>query len=256
MLERRTYACGIAALVSTELERADILVAFTERTGGVSSSPFESLNLGFTRDYPNDVRTNRARVCEALGVPSFARGWQVHGSGVATVGPDLARAGFDGPETAIQETDALITDHRGVGLSILAADCVPVAVADVDLGRLAVVHAGWRGIAAGVLEAAVDRFGGGRLVAVIGPAIAAHHYEVGSEVVEAISAAAGAAAGVERREGRTFVDLPGTVEAVLDGRGVLVAERSDACTACELDRFFSYRGEGETGRQALIAMRR
>lgn len=255
MLERRTYAHGIRALESTELERAGILVAFTERTGGVSAPPFDSLNLGFNQDYPNDVRTNRARVCEALDIPSFARGWQVHGAGVALVGPELARAGFDGPETAIQETDALITSDPGVAVSVLTADCVPVAVADVDGGSLAVIHAGWRGLAAGVLEATLERLPSARPIAVIGPAIAAHHYEVGLEVVEAVTAAAGHATRLERGD-RTFLDLPGTAEAVLERAGVEVVERADACTACEPDRFFSHRREGETGRQALIAMRR
>jgi YfiH family protein len=254
MLERRTYTHGIAALVSTELERAGFLVAFTERTGGVSVPPFATLNLGFNRDYPDDVRTNRARVCEALGIPTFARGWQVHGAGVTMVGPELARAGFDSPDTAIQETDALVTDHRGVGVSILTADCVPVAVVDVDRGRLGVIHVGWRGLAARVLDATLERFEPGRAVAVIGPAIAAHHYEVGADVVEAVTHAAGDSTRIEQGD-RTLLDLPGTVEAVLEAGGVRVIERAGACTACEPDRFFSHRGEGETGRQAVIGMR-
>ena len=257
MLERRTYTHGIAALVSTDLERAGYLVAFTERTGGVSAPPFASLNLGFNRDYPGDVRTNRARVCEALAVPSFARGWQVHGAGVAVVGPELARAGFDGPETAIQETDALITEHRDVGVSILTADCVPVALVDVERGMVGAVHAGWRGIAGGIVPAALARFADPTSVtSIVGPAIAGHHYEVGPDVAAAVEGAAGGRAVKEQREGRTFLDLPGTITGMMEARGVKVLDRAEVCTACEADRFFSFRRDGETGRQALIVVRR
>jgi YfiH family protein len=257
MLERRTYEHGITALVSAELERAGILVAFTERTGGVSDDPFATLNVGFTRDDPERVRENRTRLCAVLDIPGFARGWQVHGSGVALVGPELESAGFDTPETAIPDTDALVTDRPGVALSILAADCVPVAVADPDGGRVAVIHAGWRGIVAGVVAAALEPFGAtSALVAAIGPAIGPDHYEVGQDVAAAVSRAAPSAVRVEDRGGRTFVDLPRTVAGLLQERGVDVVEVAEVCTACEPERFFSYRRDGETGRQALIAMRR
>ncbi|HJP66994.1 MAG TPA: polyphenol oxidase family protein, partial [Actinomycetota bacterium] len=136
------------------------------------------------------------------------------------------------------------------------ADCVPVAVADLDRGRIGVIHAGWRGLAAGVLAATLEHFDAASAVAAIGPAIAGHHYEVGADVVDAVSEAAGLASRIEIREGRTYLDLPGTVAAVLESLGVHVLDRSQDCTACLPERFFSYRGEGETGRQALIAMRR
>ena len=257
MLERRTYDHGIAAIISTELERAGMLVAFTERTGGVSERPFATLNLGFTTDDPGRVHENRMRTCAALGVPPFARGWQVHGSGVALVGPDLATAGFDTPDTAIPDTDVLVTDGAGIALSVLTADCVPVAVADPGRGRIAVIHAGWRGIVAGVIPAALERFSSGNgLVAAIGPAIGPDHYEVGDDVASAVSGAAGSAARIERRDGRLFADLASTVAGILEDHGVKVTEQFEGCTACEPERFFSHRGEGETGRQALVAMRR
>jgi YfiH family protein len=257
MLERRTYDHGIAALVSTELERAGILVAFTERTGGVSDDPFATLNVGFTRDETERVRENRTRVCAVLDIPPFARAWQVHGSAVALVGPAQASAGFDTPDTAIPDTDALTADRPGIALSILTADCVPVAVADPRRGRLAVIHAGWRGIVAAIVPAALESFGAASgLVAAIGPAIGPDHYEVGENVAAAVTAAAPSAAKVEHAGGRTFLDLAGTVAGLLEGSGVDVVERADACTACEPERFFSHRRDGETGRQALIAMRR
>lgn len=257
MLERRTYDHGVAALVSPDLERLGVLVAFTERTGGVSEPPFATLNAGFTRDQPNRVRRNRARMCRALGVESFVRAWQVHGSGVSSVGPELASAGFDGPETAIPDTDALVTEHRGVALSILTADCVPVALVDVERGMVGAVHAGWRGLAAGIVPAALARFADpASVVSVIGPAIARHHYEVGPDVAAAVEGAAGGREVKELREGRTFLDLPGTITGMLEARGVEVLDRAEDCTACEADRFFSYRRDGETGRQALIVVRR
>jgi YfiH family protein len=132
-----------------------------------------------------------------------------------------------------------------------------VAVADRDRGRVAVIHAGWRGIVAGIVPAALESFvAPAELVAVIGPAIGPDHYEVGKDVAGAVSGAAPSAAMVEHRRGRTFVDLAGTVAGILEERGVDVIERAEMCTACEPDRFFSYRRDGETGRQALIAMRR
>jgi YfiH family protein len=257
MLDRLTFDHGVAASVSSELEADGILVAFTERTGGVSDGPFATLNLGFTRDDPARVRQNRVRACGALDIPPFARAWQVHGAQVRWVGPGLADAGFEHPSTAIADTDGLVTDHRGVALSILTADCVPVALADSRRGIVAAVHVGWRGLASGIVAAALEDFPDARAVrAVVGPAVGPDHYEVGSEVIEAVRSTAGPATVWHRRGEASFLDLSSTIAAVLEERGVHLAERSGSCTACEPDRFFSYRRDGETGRQAMIVMRR
>ncbi|MFN2590181.1 MAG: peptidoglycan editing factor PgeF [Actinomycetota bacterium] len=242
-------------LVSAELERTGVLVAFSERSGGVSDPPFDTLNLGFTRDDPDRVRANRSRLCSSLQIEAFARAWQVHGAGVGFVGPDAARAGFTDHVTAIPDTDALVTDVSGIALSILTADCVPVAIADRRGHTVAAVHAGWRGLAAGVIEAAVAEFRGGSPTAVIGPAIAAHHYEVGRDVADAVASVAnGSVVGFEGD--RITLDLPAAAAAILESNGVPVMERDASCTACEPARFFSYRRDGETGRQGMIVMRR
>src|SRR6266702_1477325 len=234
MLERRTYAHGIAALVSVDLEREGFLVAFSERTGGVSPPPYDSLNLGFTRDDPALVRVNRRRTCTALRIRSFSRGWQVHGAGVALVGSALGGAGFLDPESAIPGTDALVTERPGIALSILTADCVPVAIADASSARVAVIHAGWRGIVAGIIPAALGYFdAAARPRAVIGPAIGPDHYEVGEDVARTVSRAAAGSALIHRRGGRAFIDLPATVAQMLEALGVLVIDRAEECTACE-----------------------
>src|SRR5439155_6700134 len=146
VLERRVLAHGMAALVSLRLESAGFLAAFSERDGGISEGPFQSLNLGLrSGDRGDSVSGNRRRLCEALGVPPFACGRQAHGSRLARAGRRRAGAGFDDPAFAFPRTDALTTAERGIPLAVLAADCVPVALADPVAGRVAVVHAGWRG---------------------------------------------------------------------------------------------------------------
>ncbi len=259
MLARRVHDEGLTVLVSTDLEREGFMVAFTERTGGESDSPFASLNLGFTAgDDPDRVRENRVRVCRALQIERFVRGWQVHGAGVAEVTPDLAGAGFDEADSAIPGTDAMVTIERGLALSILTADCVPVALADPDAGRLGVVHVGWRGLAAGIIAKALASFPHPTTVlAAIGPAVGLDHYQVGLDVAMAIESVAGRATVARRADdGRVQVDLSATVAGMLGVAGATVTDRSTECTACRADRFFSHRRDGETGRQALVAMRR
>ena len=121
--------------------------------------------------------------------------------------------------------------------------------------RVAVIHAGWRGIAAGIVDRAVRAFVDESPAAAIGPAIGPCHYEVGADVVERVAAGSSGGAVSERRGGRSFLDLPATVERILRGAGVVSIERADECTACEEGRFFSHRRDGRTGRQAALAVR-
>jgi YfiH family protein len=256
-VERRRLSGGVHAVVSTALEDRGFLAAFTERTGGVSDPPYRSLNLGFhTGDDEADVRENRRRATAALSVPAFASARQVHGATVIPVGGKRAGAGFGDPAGAIPGADALAVTGQGLPVAVMVADCVPVVLASPPEGRLVVVHAGWRGLAAGILERALSEFDApGQVLAAIGPAIGPCHYEVGEEVAMAV--AAGSAAGVvtERRDGRLFLDLPRTGTGILRAAGVRRVEPADTCTACEPRRFFSHRRDGDTGRQALIAMR-
>ena len=142
MLDRRIHD-GIAVLVSKRLESDGFLVAFTERTGGVSTGRFAALNLGLrTGEDPAAALANRRQLCDALGIAPFACVRQVHGARIARVGPKRAGAGFEDPKNAVDDADAMITTSRGVPMAVLTADCVPIAIADPSRGRLAVVHAG------------------------------------------------------------------------------------------------------------------
>ncbi|HEX2068692.1 MAG TPA: polyphenol oxidase family protein, partial [Actinomycetota bacterium] len=119
-----------------------------------------------------------------------------------------------------------------------------------------VVHAGWKGVAAGIIGKAVAAFDDPRSVkAAVGPGIGVDHYEVGEDVAAAVTVGADTDAVVRMNGGRVHLDLGATVERSLRARGVRHIETADACTACEQSRFFSYRRDGVTGRQALIAMR-
>jgi polyphenol oxidase len=258
VLERRTLPGGPTTLISTALEGAGFLAAFTERTGGVSEGAFRSLNLGLaTDDSPNRVFDNRRRVTSAIGLDQVAALRQVHGSTVVHVDAGPEWHGFDGRRREVPRGDALSTAAADLGLVVLTADCVPVVMADPFTGLLAVVHAGWRGVAAGILMQAIATFPEpGRVHAAIGPAIGPDHYEVGEEVVAAVASASEGGAITRRRAPRPYLDLPGTVAQILGEHGVRHIERSEECTACWPDRFFSYRRDGPTGRQALIAARR
>ncbi|MGH2724435.1 MAG: polyphenol oxidase family protein [Actinomycetota bacterium] len=240
-------------LASPALERRGVLVAFTERTGGTSLPPHRSLNLGFhTGDDPSRVRQNRELVAADLGTGPFATARQVHGARSAGVGRAHAGAGFSDPGTAIAGADVLVVTRRGIPVAVLVADCVPLLLAG-SRGTVVAVHAGWRGLAAGVLDRALAAAGDG-LTAAIGPAVGPCHYEVGEEVVAAVDAGTGGRARASRR-GRPSLDLPGTVAAVLRDAGVRRVDRAGVCTACEEGRFFSHRRDGRTGRQAMVAMR-
>lgn len=195
-------------------------------------------------------------VCGALGIDSFASGRQVHGTHMERVVRRERAAGFTEPTSAFGDTDALITSEDDVALAVLTADCFPVAMANPRGGTIAVVHAGWRGVASGIVGKAVAAFQDpADLRAAIGPGIGADHYEVGEDVAASVSAGAEGGAVVRKRDGKTLLDLGATVEHALRASGVRHIESAGLCTACEEDRFFSYRRDGVTGRQALIARR-
>jgi YfiH family protein len=258
VLERRTLEGGVTALVSKQLESHGFMVAFTERGGaGWSTGPYRRLNLGLrTGDAAGRAARNRDLACTALGISRFATGEQLHGARVARVGPKKAAAGYETAETAVPGADALVTSSKGVALAVLTADCLPIALVDPGAGLLAVVHAGWRGIAAGIIPVALGVFDDAAAVrAVIGPGIGIDHYAVGEDVALAVSAATEGGAISKRSGAKLLLDLSGTAAKILKEEGVKSVERSPECTACERDRFFSYRRDGETGRQALVATR-
>jgi YfiH family protein len=255
-MDRRDLGHEAYALVSPSLESRGFLAAFTERTGGVSPPPFDTLNLGLrTEDAPSRVRRNRRRLVTSLEIPPFTVGEQVHESRVARVGNGRPGAGFDDLAEVIPGVDALSVTRRGVPVAVLVADCLPIALASPRERMLVVVHAGWRGITEGILARslrAFDRTSG--VLAVIGPAIGPCHYEVGEEVMQAVTSGSGGLAVSERRGGRHYLDLPATAARSFREAGVKQIEVSELCTACLPSRFFSYRRDGTTGRQALISM--
>jgi YfiH family protein len=256
-VERRHLTGEVWISVSPALERLGVLTGFTERTGGRSAAPYDTLNLGFaTGDEPAHVRANRERLRAAMGIPRFALARQRHGAAVQRVEVDDVGAGFDDPARAVGDADVLATSDRGVPLATLVADCLPIVIAARDDTLLATVHAGWRGLAAGVIETAAALFGPeARPAAAIGPAIGPCHYEVGEDVVKAVAAGSEGHAVVERRGGRTYLDMPRTASAVLAAAGVEPVDVSGTCTACRADRYFSHRRDGVTGRQGVVAVR-
>ena len=223
-------------------------VAFTTRLGGVSEGPFESLNLGIlTEDDPDRVVENRRRVCEALGADAetATMAWQVHGSAVTEARPrGILR------RTVFERCDGLWTDRPGQAMALLTADCYPVVLARANgEPALCVLHIGWRGVLAGIVESGVAALGGGALAAAIGPGIGVCCYEVGAEVSEPFGRRFGADVVVDGR-----LDLGRATESALRAAGVERIERIGGCTACEPGRFFSHRRDrGRTGRQGVVA---
>jgi YfiH family protein len=248
-VERRRLDDDLHALVATGLERRGFLAAFSERTGGSSEGPYHSLNLGLrTEDDPDRVRRNREVLRRGLAVPRFLTARQAHGVTVARVGPS------DDPEVPVGEADVLEVTERGLPVGVLVADCLPIALASEAEGRLVAVHAGWRGLARGILAAAASLFASpAQVSAAVGPAIGPCHYPVGPEVAEAV--ARGSPAVIDRRDGDLRLDLARTAVAAMEANGIRPVELADLCTACHEDRFFSHRRDGRTGRQALVAMR-
>lgn len=227
--------------------------AFTTRHGGVSRGPFASLNLGLSvPDAREAVEENRRRALRAFGADPgrTARVSQVHGATVAE-----AREA-----TADLEADALISDDPDWTLAMQAADCVPVLLVDPARGAVAAAHAGWRGLAAGVLAATVaalhERYGSrpGALWAAIGPHISGPRYQVGPEVVDALRAAGlrGDHARPDPGEaGRFRLSLGGATTEALVHAGVPAERVLDGgwCTASDPARFYSHRRDGgRTGR--------
>jgi len=241
-------------------------VAVTTRHGGVSRAPYDSLNFGLhVGDDPADVASNRRLAAGAFGVDLsrlvFAR--QVHGAGVAVVGSDDAGRGVAAESDAVGDADVLVTTTPGVTLVIMVADCVPLALVDPTAGVLAVVHAGWRGTAAGVVGAALEtmvELGAARrhTHAWIGPAVAPTRYQVSDDVRRALDEAVGPAPldpAVAQPDGpgHWLIDLVAANDQHLRLGGV-PAEHITACGVTTADeRFFSDRAARPCGRFALMA---
>jgi polyphenol oxidase len=212
--------------------------AFSTREGGVSEGAYESLNLGIlTDDDPARVRQNREIAAAELRIDRIAMGRQVHGT-------DLRHwvAPPEGGE--LDRVDGHVTRLRGLGLLVIVADCLPVAL--IGDGQAAMLHCGWRPLAAGIVEKALATFDEPPAAA-IGPGIGRCCYEVGEEVLSEFAELEGVADG-------RMLDLRMVARRKLEAGGVEAIEDVDLCTSCRPDLFFSHRRDkGVTGRQGGFA---
>jgi polyphenol oxidase len=222
-------------------------VGFGSRVGGVSGAPYDSLNIGvLTDDADVAVIENRQRLARAVGIEprNVPIGLQVHGADVAVhVGPQEPSP-YAEPGTALEEVDGHVVRRPGLAPLVLTADCLPIALAGP--GGVAMLHCGWRGLAAGIV-------GRGALAveatsAAIGPGIGPCCFEVGPEVLEEF-----ADLGEGIADGR-MLDLPEVARRLLARAGVEEVESAGLCTSCQADLFFSHRrDEGVTGRMGNLA---
>ncbi len=233
-----------------EIDLSGARAMFTTRRGGFSQGRYASFNLGrLTEDSPDAVRRNRARLQEQIAArPAHIR--QVHGTVVRTVADssDPFLAPLPDRDIKFPDADGQATRLSGVAPMVLTADCLPIAVAGA--GAVAMLHAGWRGLAGGIIGEgvrAIRELGvGGPLEAAIGPGAGACCYEVGGEVHEVF-----AAHGDRVRHGRNL-DLKAIARDLLERAGVEIVHDIGLCTICSDEAlFFSHRRDrGVTGRQA------
>lgn len=222
-------------------------VAFSTRLGGVSEGPYASLNLGAkTNDDYDRVSENRGRLCAETGADATTAtmGYQVHGPNVREARPKGVLA-----PTEFEQCDGLWSDRPGQAMLLVTADCAPVVLcrSDGDPG-LALLHVGWKGLLAGIVQSGASALGGGVLAAAVGPAIGPCCYEVREEVAAPCRERFGAVV----MRGRNL-DLRLAVERALEEAGIDSVEHTDMCTACHPELFFSHRRDhGVTGRQGVI----
>jgi YfiH family protein len=245
-----------------------VLAWMSTRQGGVSAAPFDSLNLARSVagscDHPYAVAENRRRFSQGLGAPPVFL-HQVHGTEVV----ELTRQHLV-PDLPPPVADASVTLVPGVACTVFAADCLPVLFCTIDGRAVGAAHAGWRGLAAGVLEATVQRLrdvcgcAAKDVLAWLGPCIGPRQFEVGVDVWRALAApdkpggADPAFEPVTRRDGTPgwLADLPALARRRLAGLGVSRVYGGDWCTVSDPLRFFSFRRDGLTGRLAAgIALR-
>lgn len=262
MLERIDHGKGLVTWQSPRLQAVGVRHGFTTRRGGCSEAPYDSLNLGWLQKDPATdanmhVAENFRRVRAALALERVPRYElrQVHGADV-----------WHAPERPVrwQEApcaDVIVTDRPGRLLVVRTADCVPILLASQDGRQVAAIHAGWRGIVAGVIEAAVAQLrqlGGEASIAAIGPCISIDHFEVGPEVARRFPANC-----VRQQPGQSaFVDLRQAAVGRLAAVGVKQVDVTEACTYRDEADFFSHRrdvthrGLEATGRMAALVAAR
>ena len=222
----------------------------TLRTGGASQGVYASFNLGsHVGDAPENVAVNRRLLRQSLGLPAEPF-WlnQVHGKAVI---PAQREAGLP------PDADASFSDEAGVVCAVMTADCLPLLFCDRAGTRVAAAHAGWRGLALGVLEATVEALGDGDWLAWLGPAIGPQAFEVGPPVRQAFLEKLGDCENAFRQtdENHWLADLYALARLSLARVGVNEVYGGEHCTHGDAGRFFSYRRDGQTGRMATLVWR-
>ena len=228
-----------------------VRAAFTTRIGGVSAAPWDSFNLAtHVGDNPEHVAANRARLRKLLridGDPAWLD--QVHGVEVAELDSDV-------PSAAAVAADASVTSRPDIPSVVMVADCLPVLFTTRDGSRVGAAHAGWRGLAAGVLERTVRAIGvpGNELRAWLGPCISREHFEVGDDVREEFARKCPSAQSYFERNarGRWQADLIGLARHCLQSLGVLDVSGGKWCTYRDRELFYSHRRDGKCGRSAAL----
>ncbi|MBR5942368.1 MAG: peptidoglycan editing factor PgeF [Clostridia bacterium] len=252
----KTENKGVTLVKSGLLEaEQSVRHCFTTRLGGVSTGFYASMNMGFGRGEDRDiVLRNYELVCEAAGLnfSRLTRTYQRHGINVKEVTDENVGSGFFIPE--FDATDALITKLEYTPIVVHIADCVPVLLYDRSKRACAAVHAGWRGMAAGVIEAAInameDAYGtdASDLVAAVGPCVGPCCFEVDEDVADVFRSDFGMSVIIPADdEHKTRVDLPKCAVEALTGRGVPESniDVSGDCTVCDETHYYSHRRMGE-----------
>jgi YfiH family protein len=265
-LERITSPDGVVWLRSPLLHAAGVPHGFSTRLGGVSGPPFGSLNLGVAQapgepDSWQNVQENWRRFLASVHMPQrvLVRARQVHGAGVVQADRQPEAVRVDPP---FVEGDALVTSDADQCVAVRVADCAPLLLADPHAGVVAAVHAGWRGVVAGVLPAAIAAMVGRgasphRLLLAVGPCIGPDAFEVGAEVARAFDACDlhNAVLPHAAKSSKAKVDLVQAfvIQAVRAGLSRSTIDSADFCTVLRQDLCFSYRREGpRSGRMAAV----
>jgi len=221
----------------------------TTRQGGVSAGPFSSFNLAqHVGDNAENVRLNRAHLAGRICLPQEPA-WltQVHGERVV----DIAQV----DRSSAIEADASYSLAPGQVCAVMTADCLPLLLCHSQRKIVAVVHAGWRGLAQGVIEATLSHFADDRqhVLAWLGPAISSKAFEVGEDVYQALALdKESLACFIKMGNDRWHADLFQLARLRLYKAGVTAIYGGEVCTYTDFERFFSFRREGETGRMANL----
>ncbi|CCO44450.1 putative Cytotoxic necrotizing factor-like/Multi-copper polyphenol oxidoreductase,laccase [Vibrio nigripulchritudo SOn1] len=224
---------------------SNVKAVSSTRIGGVSSSPYRGLNLGtHVGDDERLVEENRSRLISKASMPT-APVWlnQTHSTRIVNLVE---------PTDNVLDGDGAVTNQSGIVCSAMTADCLPVLLTDSQGTQVAAVHAGWRGLADGILEEALSHFSG-NVMAWLGPAIGQNAFEVGEDVRTAFSDVlpqAVDAFSAGELEGKWFADMNQLATQRLNKEGVSRIFKSELCTYSDPQRFYSYRRDGVTGRMA------